>query len=71
MNGFRLPETRRKGRNQQKTNEKMIKLIVMRTGSLYWKQGMGEYKKPNNNNNNNITVIIKAEMGGAEEGGGV
>lgn len=29
------------------------KLIVMRTGSLYWKQGVGEYKKQNNNNNNN------------------
>lgn len=25
----------------------------MRTGSLYWKQGVGEYKNQNNNNNNN------------------
>lgn len=48
-------------------NEKMIKLIVMRTGSLYWKQGVGEYKNQNNNNNNN-NKNRKRQTGGADGG---
>lgn len=48
-----------------------LKLIVMRTGSLYWKQGVGEYKNQNNNNNNNKNRKRDRGGGGAEMEGGL